>query len=138
MKGGDYGGPFIDEDRKFNLHQNSEERPGLTWAEYAARTAAPVMGLEPHSAPMEMLFYRGTQFHRATVIKPFALHGSWNRARPVGYKIMMITFSNGQPTGTKDFLSGFLVEDGRAQFGRPCGMAVARMALCCSAMTAAG
>jgi glucose/arabinose dehydrogenase len=93
MRGGDYGWPFIYDDKKFNLQQNPEETTGLTWAEYAARTAPPVLGLEPHSAPMEMMFYRGTQFPEAYRNQAFvALHGSWNRARPVGYKVVAIMF----------------------------------------------
>lgn len=125
VSGGDYGWPFIYDDRKFNRHQNPKETTGLTWEEYAARTAPPILGLEPHSAPMEMLFYNGSQFPAAYRNSAFvALHGSWNRARPVGYKIVVIRFANGQPTTVEDFLNGFLINNATAQFGRPCGMAV--------------
>lgn len=125
VDGGDYGWPFIYDDQKFNLHENPRETTGLTFEQYAARTAPPVLGLEPHSAPMEMLFYRGGQFPAEYQNQAFlALHGSWNRARPVGYKVVLLTFENGQPTGTRDFLTGFLTPDEQSEFGRPCGLAV--------------
>lgn len=126
LQGGDYGWPFIYDDRKFNLHENPKETTGLTWEQYAARTAPPVLGLEPHSAPMEFLFYTGTQFPAEYRNQGFlALHGSWNRARPVGYSVVVITFQNGQPTEVRDFLTGFLTDNASAQFGRPFGLAVA-------------
>ena len=126
IQGGDYGWPFIYDDQKFNLQQDPQPITGLTWEEYAARTAPPVMGLEPHAAPMEMLFYAGSQFPEQYRNSAFvALHGSWNRARPVGYKVVLVQFANGQPAGVADFLTGFLVNSAKAQFGRPCGMAVA-------------
>jgi glucose/arabinose dehydrogenase len=127
VQGGDYGWPFIYDDRKFNMHQNPQETTGLTREEYAARTAPPILGLEPHSAPMEMLFYRASQFPEAYRNQAFvAMHGSWNRARPVGYSVVMIRFEKGQPVQVQDFLTGFLTDGRRSQFGRPCGMAVGR------------
>lgn len=125
-EGKDYGWPFVYDDKKFYLQLNPEETVGLSREEYAAMTVPPVLGLDPHSAPIEMLFYRGTQFPAEFRNQAFvALHGSWNRAKPVGYNVTMITFQNGQPTGARPFLTGFLAEDGRSEFGRPCGMAVA-------------
>lgn len=126
LPGADYGWPFIYDDRRFNKHQNPMETTGLTWEEYAARSAPPVLGLEPHSAPMEMLFYTGTQFPEGYRQQAFvAMHGSWNRARPVGYSVVMIRFEGGRPVEAQDFLKGFLTDRGRSQFGRPCGMAIA-------------
>jgi glucose/arabinose dehydrogenase len=34
------------------------------------------------------------------------------------------TFEDGEPTGFEDFVTGFLIEEGAAQFGRPAGVAV--------------
>lgn len=36
--------------------------------------------------------------------------------------IARIRFQDGQPQRFEDFLTGFLVEDGRAFFGRPAGL----------------
>jgi glucose/arabinose dehydrogenase len=55
-----------------------------------------------------------------------AMHGSWNREPATGYKVVRIRFRDGQPTAFEDFLRGFLIEDGRAHFGRPAGLAVAK------------
>lgn len=51
-------------------------------------------------------------------------HGSWNRADPVGYKVVFIPFRNGHPAGDPiDFVTGFLGDDGLAR-GRPVGVTV--------------
>jgi glucose/arabinose dehydrogenase len=108
------------------MHQNPQETLGVSREEFAAGTDKPVMGLEPHSAPMDMLFYNGTLFpgeYRHSVF--LALHGSWNRADPVGYKVVVIPFGTGQPEKEQDFLTGFYLPESNAHFGRPCGLAVA-------------
>lgn len=51
-------------------------------------------------------------------------HGSWNRANPVGYKVVFVPFRNGRPNGPPvDFITGFLSKDGKAR-GRPVGVTV--------------
>lgn len=129
VQGGDYGWPFIYDDQEFNLHQNPVETTGLTWEEYAARTAPPVLPLTAHTAPMDMVFYppnaipeqyRNDRYGYALL----ALHGSWNRANPVGYEVVVIPFVDGAPQEPVDFVTRFLSRNRRAQFGRPCGLAV--------------
>jgi glucose/arabinose dehydrogenase len=52
-------------------------------------------------------------------------HGSWNRSRPSGYKVIFVPFANGKPLGDpEDVLTGFLDSDGKAR-GRPVGVAIA-------------
>jgi len=54
-----------------------------------------------------------------------AFHGSWNRAKRTGYKIVRVLLKNGQPTGEyEDFLSGLVVSD-RNRLG-PVGVGVAQ------------
>ena len=51
-------------------------------------------------------------------------HGSWNRAQPVGYKVIFVPFANGRPAGEPvDFVTGFRDEDGKTR-GRPVGVTV--------------
>ena len=51
-------------------------------------------------------------------------HGSWNRSVPVGFKVVFVPFSNGEPDGEPiDFATGFLDDDGNAR-GRPVGVTV--------------
>jgi hypothetical protein len=52
-------------------------------------------------------------------------HGSWNRSRLSGYKVVFVPFADGRPAGPpRDVLTGFLSPDERASYGRPVGVAV--------------
>lgn len=52
-------------------------------------------------------------------------HGSWNRSKLSGYKLIFIPFENGAPSGPpRDILTGFLSEDEKLAYGRPVGVAV--------------
>ena len=55
-----------------------------------------------------------------------ALHGSWNRQKRLGYKIIRAVVKDGVPTGEhEDFVTGFVVDDASV-WGRPVGMTVAK------------
>jgi glucose/arabinose dehydrogenase len=74
-----------------------------------------------------MVFYTGSQFPPEYRNDAFvAMRGSWNRRPPTGYKVVRLRFQNGKPASFEDFLTGFLIEGGRAHFGRLAGLAVAR------------
>jgi glucose/arabinose dehydrogenase len=83
--------------------------------------------VQPHSAPMEMTFYDTAQFpaeYRGDIFAAF--HGSWNRTKRTGYKVVRVLLRKGQPTGEyEDFVTGFVISD-RNVWGRPVGVAVAR------------
>jgi glucose/arabinose dehydrogenase len=50
-------------------------------------------------------------------------HGSWNRSKLSGYKVVFVPFVNGRPAGPpRDILSGFLAPDERVSYGRPVGV----------------
>ena len=52
-------------------------------------------------------------------------HGSWNRSKLSGYKLVFIPFENGRPSGpSRDILSGFLAPDERESYGRPVGVTI--------------
>jgi glucose/arabinose dehydrogenase len=52
-------------------------------------------------------------------------HGSWNRSKLSGYKLLFVPFANGRPAGpARDILSGFLSPDERESYGRPVGVAI--------------
>ena len=52
-------------------------------------------------------------------------HGSWNRSKLSGYKLIFVPFANGRPSGPpRDILSGFLAPDERVSYGRPVGVAI--------------
>ena len=51
-------------------------------------------------------------------------HGSWNRDRPSGYKVVFVPFRGGRPAGPPiDVVTGFMGADGKTR-GRPVGVSV--------------
>ena len=53
-------------------------------------------------------------------------HGSWNRSKLSGYKVVFVPFVDGKPAGPpRDILSGFLAPDERVSYGRPVCVALA-------------
>ena len=98
------------------------ERPDLK-----DKVTIPDVLLQAHSASLGMTFYDGTQFpaeYRGDVFA--AEHGSWNRSRRTGYKIIRVIVRNGVPTGEyDDFATGFVMSDSEV-WGRPVGVTVAK------------
>jgi len=85
----------------------------------------PVQQLEPHVAPLGMLFYTGSMFppeYRGQVF--IAEHGSWNRSKKIGYRIMLVSLENGLPVSYEPFARGWL--DGDDVAGRPVDLLVIR------------
>jgi glucose/arabinose dehydrogenase len=97
---------------------------GYRTIEEFARTTAPASLLfDAHSSPIAMLFYQGASFPEARNDVFVTFRGSWNRAKPVGYKVMRVRFdASGQPTKAEDFLTGFLSPDGKSYLGRIAGL----------------
>lgn len=83
--------------------------------------------LQSHSAALGLTFYDGTQFPPEYVGNGFvALHGSWNRSIPTGYKVVRLVMERGVPSGVyEDFMTGLVAADDKV-WGRPVGVAVAR------------
>ena len=98
------------------------ERPDLK-----DKVTVPDVLLQAHSASLGMTFYDGAQFpaeYRGNIFA--AQHGSWNRSKRTGYKVVRIIVKDGVPTGDyEDFATGFAVSDSAA-WGRPVGVAVAK------------
>jgi glucose/arabinose dehydrogenase len=82
--------------------------------------------LQAHSASLGMTFYQGSNFPAEYRGDAFAAeHGSWNRSKRTGYKVVRIRLKDGVPSGEyEDFVTGFVVSD-REVWGRPVGVAVA-------------
>jgi glucose/arabinose dehydrogenase len=96
------------------------ERPDLK-----DKIAVPDVLIQAHSASLGMTFYDATQFpaeYRGNIFA--AEHGSWNRSKRTGYKIIRVPMQDGAPTGEyEDFATGFVISDSAA-WGRPVGVAV--------------
>jgi glucose/arabinose dehydrogenase len=83
--------------------------------------------LQAHSASLGIAFYTGQQFPPEYAGNIFAAeHGSWNRSRRTGYKVIRVIMKDGVATGEyEDFATGFVVSD-TTVWGRPVGIAVAK------------
>lgn len=79
----------------------------------------PAVEMQAHTAPLGLGFYTGTTFPESYHGDLFvALHGSWNRSVPVGYKVVRIPIEDGRAGAVMDFAAGWLRPDG-SQWGRP-------------------
>jgi glucose/arabinose dehydrogenase len=95
-------------------------------ADLADKIVIPDILIQPHSAPLGIIFYEASAFPAEYKGDAFlALHGSWNRAKRTGYKVVRLTFNDGRPTGEyEDFLTGFVADDSSV-WGRPVDVAIA-------------
>lgn len=87
---------------------------GKTCADYVP----PVLKLGAHVASLGMRFYTGTQFparYRGAVI--VAEHGSWNRTKKSGYRVMAARLDGSKVLGYEPLVTGFMQNE-RA-WGRP-------------------
>jgi hypothetical protein len=120
-EGGFYGWPW------YYTGGHPDPRHGGAHPELRDRVIVPDVLLQPHSASLQMTFYDGAQFPAQYRGDAFAAeHGSWNRAKLTGYKVIRVRLRDGVPTGEyEDFMTGFVLRDGEA-WGRPVGVTVAK------------
>ena len=110
-----YTGPHLDP-------KNAELRPDLV-----KKSITPDVLIQAHSATMDVVFYQGSMFPKEYQGDAFvSLHGSWNRSRRTGYKIVRVHFQGGKPAGGyDDFITGWMLSpDRREVWGRPVGLLV--------------
>ncbi len=85
----------------------------------------PTIGIQAHSAPLGLAFLTGngipSELNGDLVV---AQHGSWNRQPPAAPKLLLIEFKDGNPTGARDFITGWQDASG-SRWGRPAGVVVA-------------
>ncbi len=120
-EGGFYGWPW------YYLGGHQDPRHEGKHPELKDKVIVPDVLLQSHSASLDLAFYTGDQFPADFKGDLFAAeHGSWNRERRTGYKVVRIPLKDGKATGVyEDFLTGFVTEDGNV-WGRPVGVAVAK------------
>ncbi len=116
--GGFYGWPWA------YWGKNVDDRVRPRNPEKVAESITPDYSLGAHVAAL------GLDFSSAVMGPEYAdgvfvgMHGSWNRADPVGYKVVFVPFRNGRPAGDPvDFVTGFRDDDGTTR-GRPVGVTV--------------
>ncbi len=111
VKGGFYGWPFING----NGHLDPDLGQGR---EHLLRDAiSPAHTFRAHNAPLGIRFLRHNQsvgFDKTALV---ALHGSWNRSEPDGYKVVALKWQEDGSIEEQDFLTGF--QKGGDIIGRP-------------------
>jgi glucose/arabinose dehydrogenase len=121
--GGFYGWPW------FYLGNHQDSRHDGAHLELSDKVLIPDVLIQSHSASLNLCFYTGKQFPAEYHGDIFAaLHGSWNRSRRTGYKIIRVPFdkASGKPLGEfEDFVTGFVTPEGKV-WGRPAGITVAK------------
>lgn len=119
-EGGFYGWPWY-----YMGPQQDPRHPGAH-PELRDKVLTPDVLLQSHSASLQITFYTGQQFPKEYVNEAFAAeHGSWNRKRRTGYKVIRVPVRDGKATGEyEDFMVGFVTPDGNV-WGRPVGVTVA-------------
>ena len=118
VEGGFYGWPYA----------NGDNRPdpdlGARGRAHIARALPPAHGFRAHNAPLGITFVRGSRvppdYRGAALV---ALHGSWNRTRKDGYKVVSLHWDPQGRIEERDFLVGFELDEN--VIGRPVDVAEA-------------
>ncbi len=120
-EGGFYGWPW------YYIGPNEDPRKKGERPDMKDKVIVPDVLVQSHMASLDLCFYTGNMFPAEYKGDIFAAeHGSWNRARRTGYKIIRIPMKNGKATGEyEDFVTGFVADD-RNVWGRPVGVTVAK------------
>ncbi|MDW8849355.1 sorbosone dehydrogenase family protein [Flavobacterium sp. MMLR14_040] len=92
-----------------------------------AKAIVPDVPVGSHTASLGLAFYDKKVFPAKYQNGAFVgQHGSWNREKISGYKVVFVPFVNGKPSGkAEDFLTGFISNDEKAEvYGRPVAVTV--------------
>jgi glucose/arabinose dehydrogenase len=121
--GGFYGWPW------FYIGNHPDPRHKGKHPELASKVIVPDVLVQAHSATLNLCFYTGDQFpaeYKGDIFAAF--HGSWNRMKRSGYKVVRVPFDHatGKALGEyEDFVTGFITADGKV-WGRPVGITVVK------------
>jgi glucose/arabinose dehydrogenase len=121
--GGFYGWPW------FYMGKHQDPRHKGKHPELADKVLVPDVLVQSHSASLNLVFYDGQQFpaeYQGDIFAAF--HGSWNKKRRTGYKIVRVPIdkSTGKARGDyEDFVTGFVTPEENV-WGRPVGVTVAK------------
>lgn len=98
---------------------NQFEDPNFASNEnFCKATTPPAITLTSHATPIGVTFLDKSNFpaeYKKDAI--VALHGSWNRQKLSGYKLVRIKFNHGSPSEVIDFATGWL--NNNKAWGRP-------------------
>ena len=120
-EGGFYGWPYS------YIGDHVDPRVQPQKSDLVSKAILPDVLLGAHVAPLEFVFYRGTQFPEQYRGGAFiAEHGSWNRASRAGYQVAFVGFKDGKAAADPvPFLTGFVPNPAAKNVnGRPVGVTV--------------
>jgi glucose/arabinose dehydrogenase len=125
-EGANYGWPFADPnpdtpDGLDNMPLAPNYETNRDWSRYPERMFTRIdKGIQAHSAPLGMAFLQDSKipepFRNGVAI---ALHGSWDRSRKTGYKVIFFPWQGGRPGRQVDLVTGWLDDESQHQWGRP-------------------
>lgn len=101
-------------------HQGDLSDPKFGDKSPCSEYTAPVQKMGPHVAPLGLEFYTGDMFPEEYRNQLFvALHGSWNRAKKIGYRLMLVKLDGNKAVSYEPFAEGWLPEGSQNEWGRP-------------------
>jgi glucose/arabinose dehydrogenase len=124
-EGANYGWPFANPNPDHGLDNmtfDPDFETNRDWSRYPPETFRRIdKGIQAHSAPLGLSFLQNSKvplpFRNAAVT---ALHGSWNRKRKTGYKVVIFPWlASGKPGQQADLVSGWLDDETQSEWGRP-------------------
>ncbi|PHN03933.1 PQQ-dependent sugar dehydrogenase [Flavilitoribacter nigricans] len=101
-------------------HQGDVPDPEFGAKRDCSEFTPPAYKLGPHVAPLGLEFYTADQFpaeYRGNII--IAEHGSWNRSKKSGYRLMMATLNGNEVVSYEPFIEGWLNQESDDVWGRP-------------------
>jgi glucose/arabinose dehydrogenase len=105
-------------------HQGNIPDSDFGWGHSCADFTKPLALLGPHTAPLGMRFYTGSQFpadYRNQII--VARHGSWNRTNKIGGDLVLVKLNpDGTFSSMEPFVTGFI--ENNNYVGRPADVMV--------------
>jgi glucose/arabinose dehydrogenase len=112
VEGGFYGWPFANGDLVPDPDFGDGQQARIS------ASIPPAHAFRAHNAPLGMTFVRGGRvpdaYRGAALV---ALHGSWNRTRKDGYKVVSLHWQEDGRIEERDFATGFLLDED--VIGRP-------------------
>ncbi|HSI38565.1 MAG TPA: PQQ-dependent sugar dehydrogenase [Methylotenera sp.] len=121
-----YGWPYCWGD-PINLNSQVQDPNFVGEPGFCKTTQAPAITITSHSTPIGITFLDKSNFpsdYKNDAI--LALHGSWNREQPSGYKLVRVKFKREgddvRPSEVEDFATGWLQGDNA--WGRPVDVTV--------------
>jgi glucose/arabinose dehydrogenase len=112
----DFGFPYYGGGKVRTAEYKDQQAP--------ANVTFPQVEMAPHAADLGMTFYTGTMFPQRYQGGIFnAQHGSWNRTKPIGARVMFTSLkADGTADKTEPFAEGWLTDNGE-YLGRPVDVA---------------